>query len=117
MLTLPPPIVLPVLTALEAIVIPIVLTLEITMQPAVLPPRHVVIVVGIGVLMLQPVVRPVMLSFQPVVLAIMTVGIAGVMCRNRCCQCGGSDCERGREKKLTHLTLLSSRHRKLTQFR
>ena len=102
-------IVLPVMTALEPVVIPVVLTLEITMQPPVLSPRHVGVVVGPGVLMLQPVVRPVMLSFQPIVLAIMTVGIAGLMCRSRRRQCGRRDRKRRREKMLTHLTLLSSR--------
>jgi hypothetical protein len=58
--------------------------------------------------MLQPVVRPVMLTFQPVVLAIMTMGIAGLMCRSRGRQRGGCNGECRREKIPMHLTLLSS---------
>jgi hypothetical protein len=97
---------LTVMPAFEPVVCPVVLTVEITMQPAVLSPRHVVVVMSVGVLMLQLVVRPVMLPFQPIVLAIMTVGIAGLMCRSRCRQRGGRNGEPRREKILTHLALL-----------
>ena len=99
-------VVLPVMTALQTVVISGVLTLEITMQPAVVSPGHVVVVVRIGVLMLQLVVHPVVLLFQPVVLAIMTMGIARVVGRSRRSQRSGHDRQCRREKEPTHLTLL-----------
>ena len=66
---------------------------------------------------LEPVVCPVMLSLQPVVLAIMTVGIAGIVCRCGRCKRGGRDRECRREEILTHLSLLFLDPRKLREVR